>query len=220
MFFRAKSTRLAAMRTLRHENILTYAVQDFEHGANVTMQRPRETLLNVIQSTPKGNLDETRSRKYFLQLLSALVYMHAMGFVHKDVKPENVYYDRANDRCLLGAERTIRRIPRDARLKDNVGSLHYAAPEIMFERPYRGPEADVWALGVTLYVMTTGYFPFSGSTPDELRANIGRPLEILPGMSKHLCELLSGMFTRDADSRTTLFHAANSFWSCISSQSK
>jgi len=47
-------------------------------------------------------------------------------------------------------------------LGNPCGTLHYAAPEILTQESYLGPEIDVWALGVVLYFMVSGLLPFRG----------------------------------------------------------
>jgi len=44
--------------------------------------------------------------------------------------------------------------------KDYCGSVHYAAPEIVQRKPYDGKKADVWSLGIILFVLLSGLFPF------------------------------------------------------------
>ena len=48
------------------------------------------------------------------------------------------------------------------------------APEIIQKREYRGESADIWALGVLFYVIMVGFFPFKGSTDEELHSKINK----------------------------------------------
>jgi len=57
-------------------------------------------------------------------------------------------------------------------LGNPCGTLHYAAPEILTQESYLGPEIDVWALGVVLYFMVSGLLPFRGSTDFEVFSKI------------------------------------------------
>ena len=52
------------------------------------------------------------------------------------------------------------------------GTPSFMSPEIVSKQEYKGPPADVWALGVVLYVMLTGVFPFRGHTDKELYSKI------------------------------------------------
>lgn len=52
------------------------------------------------------------------------------------------------------------------KMKIFCGTPSYMAPEIVQKLEYRGEAADIWALGVLLFVMITGYFPYRGSTDE------------------------------------------------------
>ena len=60
------------------------------------------------------------------------------------------------------------------------GTPSYMAPEIVGKKEYLGPPADVWALGVLLYVLLSGYFPFKGTTDRELYLRIQKGEYVTP----------------------------------------
>lgn len=59
-------------------------------------------------------------------------------------------------------------IPNDKKIKIFCGTPSYMAPEIVNKTEYCGPPADIWALGILLYAMLNGCFPFRGSTDKDL----------------------------------------------------
>lgn len=65
-------------------------------------------------------------------------------------------------------------IPNDKKIKIFCGTPSYMAPEIVNKTEYCGPPADIWALGVLLYAMLQGCFPFKGATDKDLYRRIGR----------------------------------------------
>ncbi len=72
------------------------------------------------------------------------------------------------------------RIPKDSsKYFDRFsGTLHFASPEILRGKPYRGPEADIWALGVLLYTILFNETPYR-SLDDIVRNDIRLPIEPL-----------------------------------------
>ena len=64
------------------------------------------------------------------------------------------------------------RTKEDVNLKIFCGTSSYMSPEITRKSEYNGYKADIWALGVVLYVLLTGRFPFVGKTEKELYARI------------------------------------------------
>jgi serine/threonine protein kinase len=63
-------------------------------------------------------------------------------------------------------------IPNDKKIKIFCGTPSYMAPEIVLKTEYCGPPADIWALGVLLFTILTGQFPYRGATDEELYGKI------------------------------------------------
>lgn len=98
------------------------------------------------------------------QVGSALDYAHAQGVVHRDLKLENILLDQRGDAAL--SDFGIARIVDGARLTATggvIGTPMYIAPEqaMASEIDYR---ADLYSLGVIMYLITVGYFPFDGTS--------------------------------------------------------
>jgi serine/threonine protein kinase len=80
------------------------------------------------------------------------------------------------------------------------------APEIVQKLEYAGPPADIWALGVLLFTLLSGCFPYRGATDKELykkimRADYKLPPEVQSSLSPEAVNLLKRIFTIDADKR-------------------
>ena len=82
------------------------------------------------------------------------------------------------------------------------------APEIVLKTEYCGPPADIWALGVLLFTILSGQFPYRGATDEELydkicRADYNIPKEVNEYLSPASKDLLSKLFEIQADKRIT-----------------
>lgn len=91
------------------------------------------------------------------------------------------------------------------KMKIFCGTPSYMAPEIVQKLEYRGEAADIWALGVLLFVMITGYFPYRGSTDEQLYRKINSadyPKQDIMS-NKKIFSLMSRIFTLDPEERIT-----------------
>ncbi|MBX9702835.1 MAG: protein kinase, partial [Silvanigrellaceae bacterium] len=137
------------------------------NSIELTMPWIPETLLGLMLARKGIPLSLGRASRFFDQMLAATKIMHSRCFVHKDLKLENILHqDGQIFLCDFGFSRSF--VRGTTSLCDDLGSLHYAAPELWMAIPYEGPEVDVWALGVCFYLMTTGFFPFPGDNPEEI----------------------------------------------------
>lgn len=127
----------------------------------VTAYCARGELLSVINKN-RAALSMTHILRYFKQILLAMEFLHANGIAHRDVSLENILVDD-HDCCqvcdfgLATSVPTMRASP--------VGKAHYMAPEACAtgddsDAMYSPIAADVWSLGVMLFSMVAGRYPF------------------------------------------------------------
>lgn len=131
-------------------------------------------------------LPEAQLRELLDPLLGALAHAHAAGIVHRDVKPENILFDR-HARPLLGdfGAAFVRGAERITDRDMAIGSSHYMSPE-----QARGQDvdarADLYAMGVLAWEYLTGALPFAGE--DDLAialAKVEQPVPRLPRALAH-----------------------------------
>ncbi|KAM7311081.1 testis-specific serine/threonine-protein kinase 6 [Ixodes scapularis] len=155
-------------------------------------------LLEKIQRVRR--LDERTTHVYFMQLASALAYLHKNDIAHRDLKCENVLLTTLD--VVKLTDFSFSRYCTSAATKKKelsatfCGSEAYAAPEILQGIRYLPKREDMWSLGVILYVMVTGDLPFeSGNLPRQLRLQMTRVVrfpKVLP-LSNELKNLIRCM---------------------------
>lgn len=156
-------------------------------------------------------LDTISVARIFIDVLAALRRMHELGLVHRDIKPENILL-RSPSTGTIGAFIADFGLTTHIRSEPTVGTpcgtLQYAAPELLRQRPFRGPEIDVWSLGVVLYFMLFSELPFTGEVQQEVVEAICFYPVPLSGRSSLVPEsaisLLKRMLTKDRAKRITV----------------
>lgn len=111
----------------------------------------------------KQPMGELLSRHLFRQIVQAVCYLHnEASVVHRDLKLENILLDHNHciKVCDFAMSRTLYDNSTAGIFYTQCGSERYMAPEIIEGKPYKGTSVDIFALGVTLFAMTTGVMPF------------------------------------------------------------
>lgn len=150
------------MKRLRHPNIFRFfhAIDTEEAVYMVSEVVTGGELFDYAAQHER--LTETESRNIMRQIVSAVDYMHRSGVVHRDLKLENILLD-ANGNIKIIDFGLGNFFDSNSTLRTWCGSTDYASPELWSRRPYHGPEIDIWALGVILYILVTGFIPFNTS---------------------------------------------------------
>jgi serine/threonine-protein kinase len=163
----SREAKLAA--GLNHPNIVVVHDVGEEQGLYYLVMEYLEgrTLKQVIQQ--EGALSPDRAARITEQIGSALDYAHKRGFVHRDVKPANIFVGEG-DRVTL-TDFGIAKAASEAEQLTRTGTL-VGTPEYMSPEQAAGGKVDhrtdLYALGVVLYQMLTGQVPFRGTTPHAI----------------------------------------------------
>ncbi|KAE9550925.1 hypothetical protein FO519_005861 [Halicephalobus sp. NKZ332] len=143
----------------------------------------------------KERLKEPEARFFFRQLLQSMAYVHSNGVCHRDLKPENVMLTADLQLKLIDFGLAAR--PKhglSTALTTCCGSPAYAAPEIVQNDKYYGHEADIWSMGVLLYVLLCGVLPFEDENLPQLYQKIKRGVYYEPDYLSPPCkEILRAM---------------------------
>ena len=121
------------------------------------------------------NLTEMEVANIIQQIAFGVEYLHKFGIVHRDLKPDNIMIiTKKEDNNIIikimdfGFSKIV---SKEEKLMEGLGTLYYAAPELIQNLPYN-LEVDIWSLGVIIYYMFTGCYPFSGKNEDEIEEKI------------------------------------------------
>ena len=120
----------------------------------------------------EGKLDENTARFYFAQIVEGIEHCHHNGICHRDLKPENLLLDTDGNvkisdfgfSCLNIGDADGDGTTRTRLLHTTCGTPNYVAPEVLGKDGYDGKIADIWSMGVILYVLLAGYLPFDENT--------------------------------------------------------
>jgi len=160
----------------------------------------------------KRRLSEDESRKIFFQVLQSIEHLHMLGVTHRDIKLENVLFADNKDIKMIDFGFSTVCQP-GKRLKVFCGTPSYMAPEIVRRTEYEGKPVDMWSLGILLYALLCGCFPFRAKSYPDLYRRIARGTFAIPEeLSASVKDLLRQFLTVDVSQRITASAAMRHSW--------
>jgi serine/threonine protein kinase/Flp pilus assembly protein TadD len=171
----------AAASNLNHPNILTIHEVGNDEGRHYIATEYIDGL-TLRRKLASSELHMTEVLDIAIQIAGALEEAHAVGIVHRDIKPDNIMirrngYVKVLDFGLAKLTETIDRTPSDAEASTRVlvhtdagvvmGTSHYMSPEQARGKPVDA-RSDIWSLGVVIYEMVAGRTPFEGETSTDV----------------------------------------------------
>lgn len=164
-------------------------------------------------SGPAGCIGEGKSRRYLRDVVAGLMYLHAHNIVHGDIKPDNLLITSTG--LVKIGDFSVSQVFEDDNdeLRRSPGTPVFTAPECCLGLTYHGRASDTWALGITLYCMIVGQYPFLGDTLQETYDKIvNSPLLLPEGINLQLRDLIERLLCKDPKHRITLHAVAEHPW--------
>lgn len=170
----------------RHENIVrvftvftmnntAYMVMEYEHGAG---------LHEILKQ--RKTLPQAEAMEMMMPILDGLQLVHARGFIHRDIKPPNIYIRQDSTPVLLDFGSARQSFGQQTRTLTTLISPGYAPFEqYVSKSDKQGPWTDIYGLGATLYRCVTGISPADALDRSEALLNTDRDLYV---SAKELCQ--------------------------------
>ena len=209
-------------RTLHHPNIVNFS-HYFEDKNNIYILSElceNQTLRNLIKN--RKHLTELEVQCYMIQLIKALKYIHSNLIIHRDLKLSNIFLTDKMELKLGDFGLAAKLSHKRERRMTCCGTPNYMAPEIVNKNyPEHSFEVDIWSLGIIIFVLLIGKFPFEAENTEKLYQQIRYyPFKFTNNnqISKAAEDLIKQILVKDPEKRPTLdkilshdfFHLGNS----------
>ncbi|EED91997.1 predicted protein, partial [Thalassiosira pseudonana CCMP1335] len=166
---KALKEEVFVLNDLHHDNIMNlynvvvtinqyYLVTEYLEGG--------ELFDRIVE---KNSYTESEARDVCKILFEALKYTHSKRVVHRDLKPENLLlqFKDSDSEIKLADFGFAKKSPTEDSLSTICGTPGYVAPEILRKKKY-GTKADMWSMGVIVFILIGGYPPFYADNEKEL----------------------------------------------------
>ena len=168
------------LRSMIHKNVIKcydsfahdnkfYTVMDYAEGGE----------LNFLLKE-KGVLPEEEAKKIFMQIYDAVYYIHGQNIIHRDLKPNNILFLDKEKTHIVVIDFGISGFANgNQREKIKAGTTTFLPPEMASGEEFSSNrKLDIWALGIILYRMVEGIYPFEGkNTKEIINSILNRKLE-------------------------------------------
>jgi len=162
------------LRSMMHKNVIKcydsfaynnkfYTVMDYAEGGELSY------LLKE-----KGVLTEQEAKKIFKQIYDAVCYIHSQNIIHRDLKPNNILFLDKEKTHIVVIDFGISGFSNgNQREKIKAGTTTFLPPEIASGEEFSSNrKLDIWALGIILFRMVEGIYPFEGKNAKEIIKSI------------------------------------------------
>ena len=199
---------------LSHKNVIE--IIEYDHSRSQFFVLPFAAGGDLISVVEQGRISESVVKKTIFCILKALSYIHGLGIVHNDIKPDNIFITDnlyGGDNVVLGDFGMACDVDRSGYCRSSFGTQVYMPPERLCGTPHNG-KADIWSLGVTMFICLFRMMPFEGDAVEEEICE-GLPIirsGILDEVSEEAADLLVRMLNVDPEERISAEEAILHPW--------
>ena len=195
-------------KSLRHPNIVGFE-HFFEDKDNIYILLElctNNTLRDLIKK--RKYLTELEVQCYMIQLIKGLKYLHSQKIIHRDIKLSNIFLTDKMELKIGDFGLVFKLSYQRERRNSYCGTLNYMAPEIIKQYRFNGHsyEVDIWSLGIVMYVLLVGRYPFYGENSDDIFDQISQNTYTFPEdkpISNSAKNLINQILVIDPDKRPT-----------------
>jgi len=168
---------------LRHPYIIQlYGITDKDKSqklAVITELAPKGSLFDYLHKNPKtkNNLSLEFKNKISKQLICTMAYIHTRGFVHRDLKTQNILLDKNLDMKMCDFGLTKLKSELNSGSGQFAGTPCYMAPEL-FDRKYYDEKVDVFAFGTVLWEIYSQKIPYINCDSAEIKQKVTKGEEL------------------------------------------
>eukprot|EP00596_Hydrurales_sp_CCMP1899_P003635 CAMPEP_0119047024 /NCGR_PEP_ID=MMETSP1177-20130426/50489_1 /TAXON_ID=2985 /ORGANISM="Ochromonas sp, Strain CCMP1899" /LENGTH=819 /DNA_ID=CAMNT_0007020999 /DNA_START=459 /DNA_END=2918 /DNA_ORIENTATION=- len=181
-------TEIAVLKLVNHPNIIRMeGLYESKQYLYIVMEMlTGGELFERIVGRPR--FTELEAAKLIRPLLESVAYLHDLGIVHRDLKPENILCGENLEDLKIADFGLSKMILPKEKMDAACGTLSYVAPEVLTMQGY-GKEADLWSVGVIMFLLLCGKLPFDGDDHNEIiRSTIQADLKVNPAVWGKLSE--------------------------------
>lgn len=191
---------IAIMREMEHPNLVKLyedGTTENENAYFASEYFPEKSVRDLLDSEYNGKMPYKKACAILCQALEGLSDFNEKGFVHRDLKPENILIKKTDDRDFVvkvgdfGLSRSYMfhggTITREG---EWAGTVFFCSPEQILHFKDADPRCDVYSMGISLYLLITGEFPYDFPTRKRFFEMLSRgeklrdPIDIILGKDK------------------------------------
>ena len=160
------------LKKCHHPNIVKLIdhFEDIEYYYIILEYIQGEDLKNYIKKQ-LYTFNEKQVAHIIIEIVRGIKYLHQFGILHKDIKENNIMIMNESNIIKIIDLGLAKILSPNESMTEGTGTLNYCSPEILLRSPYN-KEIDIWALGIILYHMLSGIFPFKDKDQQKLAEKI------------------------------------------------
>jgi len=205
--FKPKTDIVELLKQINHDDIIKVLDYGYYHGR----------FFEIMDCAEGGSIDqhipikeESRLKKIVAEIVNAYNFFHSHGIIHKDIKPQNIFFKNIDGTDILIGDFGISTALENGvtrQLTSQSLTVGYAAPEMygIQGKVIVGKEVDYYALGITLIHIWNGKSPFDNLGPNAMHAianlTTSGTIPIPVDMPKVIQNLVKGLITVDFTKR-------------------
>jgi len=218
-------TEIDVLKKVNHPNIVklieTYENSKFHF---IVMEYSKYGRLTKFFQQKYYKVNENIIIRISYQIAQALKYLHSLGVVHRDLKPDNILIDYYNNNSEKDIKIKLidfgfaKILSKNNTVTERFGSLGFSAPELLLRKQYAF-SVDVWSFGINMFYFFTGKFPFKiykDNTEKTIKSICNKDflfdIDILSERSVEAKDLILKCLVKEETKRVTINEVINHPW--------